>query len=64
MRISINWCTPSEHTIIKIYPTESIFTAENGVVRAYVKMDFVKTDPLPVFQGKVIYEQASRFTGW
>lgn len=45
------------------YPTESIFTADNGVVRAYVKMDVVKTDPLPVFPGQVIYEQPSRFTG-
>ena len=44
-------------------PTQSISTADNGIVRAYVKMDVVKTDPLPVFPGQVIYEQPSRFTG-
>lgn len=45
------------------FPTESVFTADNGTVRVSVTMDVVKTDPLPVFPGQVIYEQPTHFTG-
>ena len=45
------------------YPTESIFTADNGLVHVFVRIDVTKTDPLPVFPGQIIYEQPSHFTG-
>jgi len=45
------------------YPTESILTADNGLVKMFVRIDVTKTDPLPVFPGQIIYEQPSHFAG-
>lgn len=45
------------------YPIQSVFTGDNGSIHVSVTMDTVKTDPLPVFPGQVIYEQTTHFNG-
>ena len=47
------------------YPTQSIFTAQNGKVRVEITMDVLETDPLATGPppSLVIYEQTSHFTG-
>jgi hypothetical protein len=47
------------------YPTETIFTAQNGSVQVRIVMDVQQTDPLVTGPppGLVIYEQTSHFSG-
>ena len=45
------------------YPVESVFTADNGEIQMFIKMNTTQSDPLPAFPGLIIYEQTSQFTG-
>jgi len=59
--VHTKWAYDTQNKIY--YPIQSLFIANNGTIQVSVTMDTVKTDPLPVFPGQVIYEQTTHFSG-
>jgi hypothetical protein len=57
------WAFDKQHNLF--YPVQSIFSAENGDLKAVIVMDVQKTEPLSSGPppSAVIYEQPTHFTG-
>ncbi len=57
------WAFDKQHNLF--YPVQSIFTGENGDLKAVILMDVQKTEPLSTGPppAAVIYEQPTHFTG-